>query len=208
MTPRIGVLAMQGAFREHIQRLCAIGIEASEVRTLDELRSCDGLIIPGGESTTIARLLLAFELMEPLRRRIAEGLPVWGTCAGAILLARDVPGLDRPPLGAMDIRVDRNAFGRQLDSFEFDLNVRGIAGGPLHAVFIRAPAITATGPGVEVLAMLADGRVVACRQGALLATAFHPELTADPRLHELFVTIVREAIARRAAEGAAAGATA
>ncbi|MSQ42071.1 MAG: pyridoxal 5'-phosphate synthase glutaminase subunit PdxT [Dehalococcoidia bacterium] len=199
---------MQGAFREHIQRLCAIGIEASEVRTLDELRSCDGLIIPGGESTTIARLLLAFELMEPLRRRIAEGLPVWGTCAGAILLARDVPGLDRPPLGAMDIRVDRNAFGRQLDSFEFDLNVRGIAGGPLHAVFIRAPAITATGPGVEVLAMLADGRVVACRQGALLATAFHPELTADPRLHELFVTIVREAIARRAAEGAAAGATA
>lgn len=191
---RIGVLAMQGDFREHIDRLRALeleGLEAIEVRTAEQLAACDGLIIPGGESTTIARLLLAFELMEPLRARIAAGLPVWGTCAGAIMLAKDVPALDRPPIGAMDITVQRNAFGRQVDSFEADLDVAGIEGGPLHAVFIRAPVIERAGPAVEALATLPDGRIVACREGALLATSFHPELTNDSRFHELFVRMVR-----------------
>ena len=151
------------------------------------------LILPGGESTTITRLLLAFDLMEPLRRRIEDGMPLWGTCAGAILLASDVPGLDRPPLGAMDISVERNAFGRQVNSFEADIEIDGIDGGPLHAVFIRAPIVTAVGPEVQVLASLPDGRIVACRQGALLATVFHPELTSDTRFHQLFVEMVRMA---------------
>lgn len=182
---------MQGDFAEHIRHLEAVGAQAIEVRTVAQLDACDGLIIPGGESTTIARLLLAFNLMEPLRERIRSGLPVWGTCAGAIMLARDVPALDRPPIGVMDITVDRNAFGRQIDSFEADLTVRGIDDGPLHAVFIRAPVIRNLGPSVEVLAQLEDGRVVACREGALLATSFHPELTTDSRFHRLFVELVR-----------------
>ncbi len=196
MKPRIGVLAMQGDFQEHATLLRRLEVENCEVRAPDQLAACDGLIIPGGESTTIARLLLAFDLMDPLRRRIEDGMPVWGTCAGAILIANDVPGLDRTPIGAMDIRVQRNAFGRQLDSFEADLHVDGIDGGPLHAVFIRAPVITAVGPEVAVIASLDDGRIVACRQGPLLATSFHPELTDDPRLHELFVSVVCAATER------------
>lgn len=189
--PRIGVLALQGDFAEHVAALRACGADAFEVRTAAELDQAEGLIIPGGESTTMARLIDTFELRAPLRARIDDGLPVWGTCAGAILLARSVPDLDRPPLGAMDIVVDRNAFGRQIDSFEADLDVVGLDGGPLHAVFIRAPIIRDPGPGVEVLASLPDGRIVACREGTLLATAFHPELTDDTRLHQLFVDIVR-----------------
>jgi 5'-phosphate synthase pdxT subunit len=196
-TPRIGVLAMQGDFREHVARLREAGADAFEVRTAEQLAACDGLILPGGESTTIARLLLAFGLLEPLRARIREGLPVWGTCAGAILLARDAPGLDRPSIGAMDIAVERNAFGRQVDSFEVDLEVAGVPGGPVHAVFIRAPVITHAGAGVRVLAALADGRIVACREGALLATAFHPELTDDTRMHRLFADIAGEFAASR-----------
>ena len=199
MKARIGVLAMQGDFEEHIKLLERVDVDAHEVRTEAELDTCDGLIIPGGESTTIARLLLAFELMEPLRRRIADGMPAWGTCAGAILLASEAPELDRPPIGAMDIAVRRNAFGRQRDSFEAEINVEGIDGGPLRAVFIRAPVITSTGPDVEVIARLADGRVVACRQGAMLATAFHPELTDDARFHQLFASMVRASVNGRAA---------
>jgi len=200
-----GVLALQGDVREHLDALegangAGLEVRPFEVRTAAELASADALILPGGESTTIARLLLAFELFEPLRERIAGGLPVWGTCAGAILLARSAPGLDRPTLGVMDIVVERNAFGRQLESFEADLDVTGIEGGALRAVFIRAPAIREAGPAVEVLARLADGTIVACREGALLATAFHPELTGDRRFHELFVSIAREA---RAVQGAA-----
>ncbi len=191
---------MQGDFREHIAMLERLDVEASEVRTAEQLDACDGLIIPGGESTTIARLLLAFELMAPVRRRIESGMPVWGTCAGAIMLANDVPDLDRPPIGAMDICVTRNAFGRQLESFEADLDVAGVDGDPFHAVFIRAPVIGSAGPAVEVLASLDDGRIVACRQGAMLATAFHPELTDDPRVHKLFVAMVRQASEGRAAE--------
>ncbi|MYB42673.1 MAG: pyridoxal 5'-phosphate synthase glutaminase subunit PdxT [Chloroflexi bacterium] len=190
--PRIGVLALQGDFREHVATLAALDLPAFEVRTLEQLDDADGLIIPGGESTTIARLLLAFELREPLRARIASGLPVWGTCAGAILLAKRAPGLDRPTLGVLDITVERNAFGRQLDSFEADLEIAGVEGGPFRGVFIRAPAIVATGPAVEVLARLEDGSIAACRDGALLATTFHPELTNDLRLHALFAAMVEE----------------
>ena len=192
MNSHIGVLAMQGDFEEHMTLLSRIDVDAFAVRTLVQLEACDGLIIPGGESTTMARLLIAFELMQPLRDRIADGMPVWGTCAGAIMLANDVPELDRPPIGAMDIRVKRNAFGRQIDSFEADLEIEGIEGAPMHAVFIRAPVIEAAGPNVDVLAQLDDGRIVACREGAMLATSFHPELTADTRFHALFASIVSE----------------
>lgn len=195
---RIGVLALQGDFAEHIVALNDLGAEAIEVRTLDQLRVVDGLIIPGGESTTIARLLIAFELLEPLRGLIADGLPVWGTCAGAILLAKQVPNLDRPPLAVMDITVERNAFGRQVDSFEADLSIAGIEGAPLRAIFIRAPVIRRTGRGVDVLASLEDGTVVAAREGRLLATSFHPELTDDRRVHGLFLEMVEEATAASA----------
>jgi 5'-phosphate synthase pdxT subunit len=191
----IGVLALQGDFAEHLAslRACGVaGIEAVEVRTLAQLQAVDGLIIPGGESTTIARLLIAFDLMDPLRARIREGLPVWGTCAGAIMLANEVTNLDRPPIAAMDITVERNAFGRQIDSFEEDLDIAGMEGPPLRAVFIRAPVITRAGAGVDVLCRLQDGRIVAARQGRLLATAFHPELTPDHRMHALFARMVLE----------------
>lgn len=186
---------MQGDFREHIDRLRDLDVDAIAVRTAAQLAAVDGLVIPGGESTTIARLLIAFDLLEPLRARIAAGLPVWGTCAGAIMLAKRVPALDRPPIGVMDITVDRNAFGRQIDSFEADLDVLGVPGGPVHAVFIRAPVIREPGAGVEVLAALPDGRIVACREARLLATSFHPELTTDTRMHAAFVAMVREAMA-------------
>ena len=186
------MLALQGDFREHVAALAALDLPAFEVRTLAQLDAADGLIIPGGESTTIARLLLAFELREPLRERIASGLPVWGTCAGAILLAERAPGLDRPTLGVLDITVERNAFGRQLDSFEADLEIAGLEGGPFRSVFIRAPAILDAGPAVDVLARLEDGSIAACRAGALLATTFHPELTDDLRLHAMFAAMVEE----------------
>lgn len=189
------MLALQGDFHEHVEALRALGVEAFEVRTLAQLDAADGLILPGGESTTIARLLIAFDLLEPLRARIRAGLPVWGTCAGAILLAKRVPALDRPPIGAMDVTVDRNAFGRQIDSFEEELRVTGVEGGPIHAVFIRAPVIRNPGKDVEVLCRLQDGRIVACREGRLLATSFHPELTTDHRMHALFVRMVQEALA-------------
>lgn len=195
--PRVGVLALQGDFHEHAVALSECGADAIEVRTAEQLRGIDGLVIPGGESTTIARLIDAFELRAPLVEVIDRGLPTWGTCAGAIMLARRVPDLDREPLGLLDVTVDRNAFGRQVDSFEADLDIAGIEGGPLRAVFIRAPAIREPGPGVEVLATLPGGEIAACRQGHLLATSFHPELTGDRRLHATFVDMVRSAIAAR-----------
>lgn len=204
---RIGVLALQGDFAEHLSMLREDGeggVDAVEVRTLAQLDGVDGLVIPGGESTTIARLLIAFELLEPLRERIRGGLPVWGTCAGAILLADDVPALDREPIGVMDMTVDRNAFGSQVDSFEADLDIAGLEGPPLRAIFIRAPVFRRVGEGVEVLAALADGRIVAARQGDLLATSFHPELTDDRRLHRYFADICRaRAAVTDATEGAA-----
>lgn len=190
---RIGVLALQGDFAEHIVMLQECGVEAVEVRTEAQLAEVDGLILPGGESTTIARLLIAFGLMAPLRARLHDGLPAWGTCAGAILLAKTVTNLDRPPIAVMDITVERNAFGRQLDSFEADLDIKGVPGEPLRAIFIRAPIILSVGEGVEVLAALPDGEIVAARQGNLLATSFHPELTHDRRVHELFVRVAEAA---------------
>jgi pyridoxal 5'-phosphate synthase pdxT subunit len=184
-TPTIGVLALQGDFAEHIEMLRSIGVDAVEIRLPAQLAHIDALIIPGGESTTITRLLDIYELREPIRRLGLEGLPIWGTCAGAIVLAKQATDLDRPNLELMDIDVRRNAFGRQLDSFEADLNIPALGDAPFHAVFIRAPVIERTADYVEVLATLASGTIVAAREGALLATSFHPELTGDARFHRL-----------------------
>lgn len=186
---RIGVLALQGAFVEHEKMLRSLGAEPVEVRLPEDLQGLDGLILPGGESTTIGKLAVGYGLIEPLRA-FARSKPTWGTCAGMIFLAKDI-GMDRQPiLGVMDITVNRNAFGRQIDSFEADLEIKGIEGGPFHTVFIRAPIATAAGQDVEILGTLPDGRIVAAREGHLLATAFHPELTGDSRLHALFLSLV------------------
>lgn len=189
---KIGVLALQGAFLEHEKKLRELGAEAVEVRLPRDLEGMDGLIIPGGESTTIGKLAVEYGLVEPLRAFAAEK-PTWGTCAGMIFLAREI-GIDRQPiLGVMDISVNRNAFGRQVDSFEVELPVSALGDEPFHAIFIRAPVVTGVGDGVKVLATLDDGRVVAVESGHLLATAFHPELTADNRFHQYFLDSIREA---------------
>lgn len=188
---RIGVLALQGAFVEHIAQLRRLDVEAFPVRLPRELEGLDGLIIPGGESTTIGRLMREYDLMTPLRRLSGEGFPMLGTCAGMILLAKQVSDINVEPLGAMDIAVRRNAFGRQVDSFETDIEIPVIGEPPFHAVFIRAPFIESAGDSVEVLAQLPDGTGAAVRQGNILALAFHPELTEDLRLHDYFLTIVR-----------------
>jgi len=200
--PVIGVLAMQGAVREHVAMLAEAGARAVPVRRAAELSEVDGLVLPGGESTTMSRLLESFELLEPLKARIADGLPASGSCAGMILLARQT--LDGRPdqqqLGGLDVVVRRNAFGRQVDSFEADLDFAGVED-EVHAVFIRAPWVEKAGDGVEVLATVSGvpgvdddtARIVAVRQGAVLATAFHPELTPDVRVHRLFVDLVRKA---------------
>jgi 5'-phosphate synthase pdxT subunit len=194
--PAVGILALQGDVAEHAAALRRAGAQPVEVRLPAQLDALDGLIIPGGESTAIGKLMAQWGLLEPLRERIAAGLPVWGTCAGAILLARDVldalPG--QPLLAVMDITVRRNAFGRQLQSFATTLDVPAIGGPPLPAVFIRAPRIEAVGAAAEVLARLADGTIVAARQGALLATSFHPELTGDARFHRLFLSGLRQTL--------------
>jgi 5'-phosphate synthase pdxT subunit len=193
---KIGVLALQGDFAEHVAVLNRLGHTGVEVRLPAELDGLDGLIIPGGESTTIGKLAVQYKLMEPICA-LAATRPVWGTCAGAIFLSQDARR-SQPLLGLMDIRVERNAFGRQVDSFETDLDVPALAEldtpaepRPFHAVFIRAPLIEQAGPGVEVLARLADGRIVAARQGHLLATSFHPELTRDDRFHRLFLSLAQ-----------------
>jgi len=186
---RVGVLALQGAFIEHEKMLQALGAEPSEVRMPQQLEGLDGLIIPGGESTTIGKLATEFGLVEPLRV-FAQSKPTWGTCAGMIFLAKDI-GIDRQPiLGVMDIQVNRNAFGRQIDSFEADLSIKPLGALPFHAVFIRAPVVTEVGNTVDVLAALDDGRIVAVQQNHLLATAFHPELTGDSRLHRYFIELI------------------
>jgi 5'-phosphate synthase pdxT subunit len=182
---RIGVLALQGAFIEHEKMLDRLGAQPVEVRLPEQLAGLDGLIIPGGESTTIGKLATDFGLMEPLRHFAAQR-PTWGTCAGLIFLARDA-GRPQPLLGLMDVAVARNAFGRQVESFEADLKVPVLGEPPFPAVFIRAPLIERVGPEVEVLARLADGRIVAARQGRWMVTAFHPELTDDDRFHRLFL---------------------
>ena len=188
--PVVGVLALQGDFREHIEMLNMLGVVSCEIRLPSALCDLDALIIPGGESTTIARLVLQYGFLEPLRDFCASGRPVWGTCAGAILLARDVDELDRPGIQAMDIQIQRNAFGRQLQSFQSQVAIDGISDGEFPAVFIRAPAIIAVDASVEILATLPDGKIVAARQRNLLATVFHPELTTDVRLHNLFLSMI------------------
>jgi len=188
-TARAGVLGLQGDFAEHLATLERLGVEAIDVRRPDQLDEIDALIIPGGESTTIGKLAQQYGIVERLRDRAAEGMPVWGTCAGAIFIAKEVPGHPHPLAALMDMTVERNAFGRQVDSFEADLHVEQLGEPPFHAVFIRAPRISRVGPGVEVLARLDDGTVVAARQGRLLATSFHPELTRDERFHRYFLSL-------------------
>ncbi len=185
---KVGVLALQGDFEEHAFMLRRVGAEPVEVRKPDHLNGLRGLIMPGGESTTISRLARIGGLWEPLRQ-FGAATPIWGTCAGAILLAKTIKG-EVAHLALMDIHVIRNAFGSQIDSFVADLDVKGLFQ-PLRAVFIRAPIIESVGPGVEVLARLPDGRIVAARQGHLLATSFHPELTPDVRMHDYFMNMVR-----------------
>ena len=195
--PTIGVLAVQGDVREHLYAVETAGASATTVRRPTEVEAVDGLVIPGGESTTMDKLVRAFDLFEPLRARLAAGMPAYGSCAGMIMLADRIA--DGPPdqqtLGGIDMTVRRNAFGRQVDSFEEDLHIRAIGGSPMRAVFIRAPWVEEVGPAVDVLARVeegpAAGRIVAVRQGPLLATSFHPEVTGDHRFHQLFVEIVR-----------------
>ncbi|MGA8115838.1 MAG: pyridoxal 5'-phosphate synthase glutaminase subunit PdxT [Actinocatenispora sp.] len=197
------MLALQGDVREHLHALETGGVLSRPVRRPAELAAVDALVVPGGESTTISKLAVAFELMEPIRERIAAGMPVYGSCAGMIMLARQVlDGRDDQRFfGGIDMVVRRNAFGRQVDSFETDLELSGIGGGAFHAVFIRAPWVESVGPGVEVLARVpggpADGRIVAVRQGNLVATAFHPELTGDLRVHRFFAELVQTVRAAR-----------
>jgi 5'-phosphate synthase pdxT subunit len=209
MSPVVGVLALQGDVREHVAAVSSCGLRAVPVRRPAELDAVDALIIPGGESTTMSRLLTTFDLLEPVRARIVSGMPAYGSCAGMILLASEI--LDGRPdqeqLGGLDVVVRRNAFGRQVDSFEADLQVDGVPGGPVRAVFIRAPWVEKVGADVEVLATVppltltgtdsgaAAGRAVAVRQGAVLATSFHPEITGDLRVHALFCAMVRDAAA-------------
>ncbi|MBI2724020.1 MAG: pyridoxal 5'-phosphate synthase glutaminase subunit PdxT [Chloroflexi bacterium] len=187
----IAVLALQGDFAEHAAALERLGARVVEVRLPAQLAEIDALIIPGGESTTMTRLLDIYALREPIRRLGEQGLPIWGTCAGAIMLAKQATDLDRPNLALMDIDVRRNAFGRQVDSFEEDLRIAGMPGDAFHAIFIRAPLIERAGPGVQVLATLPDGTIVAAREGHLVATSFHPELTGDDRFHALFLHLVQ-----------------
>jgi 5'-phosphate synthase pdxT subunit len=199
--PPVGVLALQGNVSEHLDALRACGADPRPVRRPAELEQVAGLVLPGGESTTLSKLLVAFDLLGPLRERLAGGMPAFGSCAGMILLAREAidARADQHQLGALDIVVRRNAFGRQVQSFESDLSVTGIGGGPVRAVFIRAPWVESVGRGVEVLARIpssvrgpASGKIVAVRQGPVMATAFHPEQTGDARLHDLFLRRVRE----------------
>jgi 5'-phosphate synthase pdxT subunit len=201
-TLTIGVFALQGDVREHLAALRSLGVSALAVRRPAELDSCDGLVIPGGESTTMAKLSRTFELFEPLQQRIAAGMPTLGTCAGMIMLADRVEDgtVGQETLGGLDITVRRNAFGRQVDSFESDIDFSGLAE-PVHAVFIRAPWVESTGPDVEVLARVetgpAVGRIVAVRQGPLMATSFHPEMGNDARIHRLFCDLVSSSVAAR-----------
>ncbi len=193
--PRVGVLALQGDFREHLAVLSDLGADAVPVKRPEELASVAGLVIPGGESSVMDKLSRMFGLAEPLRAAVASGLPVYGTCAGLIMLSNTV--LDsisgQESIGGLDIVVRRNAFGSQLDSFETDLDIPVLGETPMHAVFIRAPVVESVAPGVTVLAALGDGRVVAVEQGRLLGTSFHPEMTGDTRFHEYFLDKVRAA---------------
>lgn len=192
MPKTVGVLALQGDFREHQLVLSEIGVRNLQVRTIEDLRSIDALVIPGGESTTMQNLATAFGLFEPLKNAIAEGLPTFGTCAGLIMLANTIiDGVaGQRGFGGLDVEVRRNAFGNQLDSFEADLNIRGIEE-PVHAAFIRAPIVVSAGPSVDVLCRLDDGQIVAVQQGNILGISFHPEVTGETRVHEFFMHFLK-----------------
>jgi 5'-phosphate synthase pdxT subunit len=195
--PRIGVLALQGAVREHVTAITEIGADAVEVRLPRDLVDLDALILPGGESTTMRKLIDEYGLRDPIAAMARGGAPMLGTCAGMILLADRIADGDTPVFAAIDIEVRRNGYGRQLDSFEADLDAPSLGDEVMHGVFIRAPVVTDVGPGAEVLARDPDGRPVAIRQGRVLATAFHPELTPDRRIHRLLLEMIREPVSRR-----------
>jgi len=185
----IGVLAIQGDFIEHINILQTLGVECREIRLPEQLSDVDGLIIPGGESTTLSRLLTRYNLRQPIKQLATDGKPLWGTCAGMIMMASEITENDPVPLEIMDIGVQRNAFGRQIDSFEQELEITGFDETPYHAIFIRAPVIKRVGSGVSIMASLQDGRPVAVQQANLMATSFHPELTKDARFHTHFLNL-------------------
>jgi 5'-phosphate synthase pdxT subunit len=196
---KIGILALQGAFIEHIQMFGRIGVDAVEIRLPVQLEQVDGLVIPGGESTTMMKLMHDYGLIAPIKNMAARNIPVWGTCAGMICLAKTAVNPDSSAmqtLALMDITVRRNAFGRQVDSFEAELQISGLQGGPFHGVFIRAPYIEKAGSGVQALSALPDGEIVAARQRNLLATSFHPELSADPRIHRYFTDMALKEISK------------
>ena len=189
---RVGVLALQGTFIEHIDMLRQLGVESYPIRLPLELDTLDGLIIPGGESTTMLRLMASYGLIQPIKEMARNGSPIWGTCAGMVLLAKDVSNYEMEPLGLMDAKVRRNAFGSQVDSFEADLEIPFVGAEPFHAIFIRAPIIEEAKPGVKILSHLPDGTIVAVRQNRLLACAFHPEFTDDLRFHSYFLNMVSQ----------------
>lgn len=186
----VGVLALQGAFREHGQALTKCGVNVIEVKKIENLDKCSALIIPGGESTTIGKLLIEWQLMEAIKKRVHEGMPLFGTCAGMILMSKDIKDSNQPRLGLLDVEVVRNAYGRQVDSFEIDLYIKGLDQ-PFTGVFIRAPYITKAGPGVEILSKHND-KIVMVKQGKLLGCSFHPELTDDLRIHKYFVKMIED----------------
>ena len=192
MTTRIGVLALQGAFAEHVAALRAVGAEPVEVRLPSQLDDVEGLIIPGGESTTMRKLIARWDMRGPIMDLAASGRPIFGTCAGMIVLSKEIVGGEEPVLPLLDVTVERNAFGRQLDSFETELDVPLLGDRPVHAVFIRAPIIETVGPEVDVMASLPDGRIVAVRQRNVIATSFHPELAGETRFHRLVATMAAE----------------
>lgn len=191
---KVAVLALQGTFIEHIRILRQLGVEATAIRLPQEVDSLDGLIIPGGESTTILRLMQSFGLIEPIREMAGGGLAIWGTCAGVVLLAKNVSNYEMETLGLMDTKVRRNAFGRQIDSFETDLEIPAVGQKSFHAVFIRAPVIEQAEARVEIMARLPDGTIVAARQDHLLTSTFHPEFTDDPRFHSYFLSMINRRV--------------
>ena len=198
---KVGVLALQGTFIEHIGMLRQLGVDAPPIRLPRELNTLDGLIIPGGESTTMLRLMESFGLIKPIREMAQDGLAIWGTCAGMVLLAKDVSNYEMETLGLMDTKVRRNAFGSQIDSFEADLKILIVGEEPFHAVFIRAPIIEEAMPGVEILSRLPDSTIVATRQDRLLACAFHPEFTGDLRFHSYFLNMVSQKLSHNFEDG-------
>jgi 5'-phosphate synthase pdxT subunit len=197
---KVGVLALQGTFVEHIEILQQLGVEASPIRLPHELNNLDALIIPGGESTTMLRLMESFGLIRTMKEKALDGLAIWGTCAGMVLLAKGISNYEMETLGLMDMKIRRNAFGSQLDSFEVDLEIPAVGKDSYHAVFIRAPVIEETGPGVKILSHLPDGPIVAVRQNRLLACAFHPEFTDDLRFHNYFLDMVNQRVSHNPKE--------